>query len=127
MGPTGEAMVEQMIICRWRLNRIWQVEAAGIDRQMDDHAAELERTYREFDEACRTAAAFKHLAENPKFLDLMQRYDRSLSRQSDLALTRLRELQRDRAPNPRPQTNPNHLNRIRRIWKAKTSPPKPKK
>ena len=32
----------------------------------------------------------------------MQRYDRSLSRQFDRALVRLRELQRDRAPEPQP-------------------------
>ena len=32
----------------------------------------------------------------------MQRYDRSLSRQFDCALVRLRELQRDRAPKTQP-------------------------
>ncbi len=105
-GPTEEAMVEQMIVCRWRLNRIWATEAAGIDMQMDEDAAELAQTYGEFDEACRTAAALKHLADNSKFLDLMQRYDRSLSRQFDRALARLRELQRDRAPQPEPGAEP---------------------
>jgi hypothetical protein len=105
-GPTESALVDQMIICRWRLVRIWQVETAGLDMQMDEDAGELERNYGEFDEACRTAAAFKHLADNSKFLDLMQRYERSLSRQFDRALARLRELRRDRLPNPEPECEP---------------------
>ena len=102
-GPTERSLIDQMLVCQWRLNRIWQAEAAGIDMQMDEDAAELERAYSGFDENCRVATAFKHLADNSKFLDLMQRYDRSLSRQFDRALTRLRELQRDRAPKPQPR------------------------
>jgi hypothetical protein len=105
-GPTEETLVEQMIVSRWRLSRIWQVEAAGIDLQMDEDAPEMERKYGEFDESCRTAAALKNLVDNSKFLDLMQRYDRSLSRQFDRALSRLRELQRDRAPLPEPEAEP---------------------
>jgi hypothetical protein len=105
-GPTEEALVDQMIVCRWRLARIWEAEAAGIDMQMDEDAPDMQRKYGQFDEPCRTAAALKHLADNSKFLDLMQRYDRSLSRQFDRALTRLRELQRDRSPNPETQGEP---------------------
>ncbi len=44
-GPTETALVEQMIICHWRLKRIWQAEVAGIDMQMDHDAPELERNY----------------------------------------------------------------------------------
>ncbi len=42
----------------------------------------------------------------------MQRYDRSLSRQFDRALARLRELQRDRAPEPGPRLRSNRISRI---------------
>ncbi len=116
-GPTETALVEQMIICHWRLKRIWQAEAAGIDLQMDHDAPELERAYAEFDEPCRTAAAFKNLADNSKFLDLMQRYDRSLSRQFDRALARLRELRRDRATQlVQPNAN---------VLQKETDPPEP--
>jgi len=101
-GPTETVLVEQMILCQWRLRRIWAAETAGIDMQMDEDAAELAEAYGEFDEACRTAAAFKHLADGSNFLNLLQRYDTSLSRQFDRALVRLRELQRDRAPEPQP-------------------------
>jgi hypothetical protein len=107
-GPTETALVEQMIISQWRLKRMWQAEVAGIDLQMDEDAPELARKYAEFDEPCRTAAAFKNLADSSKFLDLMQRYDRSLSRQFDRALARLRELQRDRATQPA-QADTNNL------------------
>jgi len=105
-GPTETALVEQMILCHWRLKRIWQTETAGIDLQMDHDGPQIEKDYKEFDEPCRSAIAFKNLADNSKFLDLMQRYDRSLSRQFDRALTRLRELQRDRAPEPTPEPVP---------------------
>jgi hypothetical protein len=85
-----------MVICTWRLRRTWQTEAAGIDLQMDQDADELVKTFGTFDEACRSAFAFKHLADQSKFLDLLQRYDRSLSRQFDRAIARLKELQKDR-------------------------------
>jgi hypothetical protein len=101
-GPTETALVEQMIICQWRLKRIWQTEVAAIDLQMDQDAPELAKQFRQIDEPCRGAVAFKHLADDSKLLDLMQRYDRSLSRQFDRALARLRELQRDRTPDSEP-------------------------
>jgi hypothetical protein len=101
-GPTEQVLLEQMIVARWRLARIWQAEAAGLDMQMDQDAPESERTFGQVDEPCRTAAAFRHLADGSKFVELMQRYDRSLSRQFDRALTRLRELKRDRVPKPEP-------------------------
>jgi hypothetical protein len=103
-GPTETALVEQMIICQWRLKRIWQTEVAAIDMQMDQDAPEIAAGFKQIDEPCRGAIAFKHLADDSKFLDLMQRYDRTLSRQFDRALSRLRELQRDRAPHPEPDT-----------------------
>ena len=101
-GPTESALVDQMVICRWRLNRIWATEAAAIDMQMDEDAQALAEKYGDFDEACRTAAAMKHLSDDSNFLSLMQRYDTSLSRQFDRALVRLRQLKRDRAPQPQP-------------------------
>jgi hypothetical protein len=101
-GPTETALVDQLVICRWRLRRIWEAEAAAIDLQMDDDATELARKYKVIDEACRTAAALKHLSDDSNFLNLMQRYETSLSRQFDRALVRLRQLKRDRAPQPQP-------------------------
>jgi len=101
-GPTETALVDQMLICRWRLKRIWEAEAAAIDLQMDDDAAELARKYKSFDEACRTATAMKHLCDDSNFLTLLQRYDTSLSRQFDRALVRLRQLKRHRVPEPQP-------------------------
>jgi hypothetical protein len=101
-GPTEAALVDQLVICRWRLRRIWEAEAAAIDLQMDDDAAELARKYKVIDEACRTATALKHLSDDSNFLNLLQRYDTSLSRQFDRALVRLRQLKRDRAPQPLP-------------------------
>ena len=96
LGPTENALLDQMIICTWRLRRIWQTEVAGIDLQMDHDAPEIAATYKEIDEPCRGAIAFKHLADQSNFLDLLQRYDRSLSRQFDRALARLKEMQKDR-------------------------------
>ena len=52
-GPTETVLVEQMILCQWRLRRIWAAETAGIAMQMDEDAAELAETYGEFDEAPR--------------------------------------------------------------------------
>jgi hypothetical protein len=102
-GPTETALVEQMIICQWRLKRIWQTEAAAIDLQMDEDAPQLARELKQIDEPCRGATAFKHLADGSRILDLMQRYDRSLSRQFERALATLRALRRDRAPDPEPE------------------------
>ena len=70
----------------------------------------------EFDENCRVATAFKHLADNSKFLDLMQRYDRSLSRQFDRALVRLRNCSATVPAKPEP------VNRMQRNCKTSTRP-----
>ena len=96
LGPTESTLLDQMVICTWRLHRIWQTEAAAIDIQMDQDAAELQKTLGTFDEACRSAVAFQHLADQSNLLDLLQRYERSLSRQFDRAIARLKELQKDR-------------------------------
>ena len=85
-----------MIVCTWRLRRIWQAETAGIDLQMDEDSIEIAQKYKVIDQPCRGAIAFKHLADQSNFLDLLQRYDRSLSRQFDRALARLKEMQKDR-------------------------------
>ena len=123
-GPTETALVEQMIICQWRLRRIWQTEVAGIDLQMDHDAPQLARDYEEIDEPCRGATAFKHLADESNFLDLMQRYDRSLSRQFDRALVRLRELQKSDRVQPEPEPE-NRINRIQRNLQNEPAPAEP--
>jgi hypothetical protein len=89
LQPVGEVqkqIVETAAAARWRLLRIWGLEKAGIDDQIrlqDPHA----------EPTTRAALALKAMAENSRFLDLMNRYEVALDRQFSRALERLRLLQ----------------------------------
>jgi hypothetical protein len=81
--------VLQAAIARWRLRRIWQIEAALFDAQMDSQAEQLRRQFESFDEGTRQALAFKAMADDSNSLSLLNRYERTISREYDRALKAL--------------------------------------
>lgn len=95
-GPAEQFLVEQMIMCRWRSLRIWAVDTAGIDLQMDQDGPAFAITHTAADEPTRTAYSMRKLADDSSFPELMHRYETRYSRAFDRALTRLEYLQRRR-------------------------------
>jgi hypothetical protein len=87
-------IVLQAAAARWRLRRIWQLETALFDAEMDNQAEQLTRQYVSFDEGTRQARAFAAMADNSGSLSLLNRYERSISREYERAM---RALDRARA------------------------------
>jgi hypothetical protein len=105
---TGHLLVEEMAVCRWRLQRAWVMETALVDNQMDVMESEVAKTYESTDEPTRATLAFRKLTENSPALDVLHRYETRLSRQFERCLKRLETMRAvasrvelPREPNPR--------------------------
>ena len=89
---TEHLIVEEMAMCRFRLNRAVFMESALMDHQMDEMAAELAKTLEVADHATTAALGFKKLTETSPALPILHRYETRLSRQFDRCLRRLAAL-----------------------------------
>jgi hypothetical protein len=89
---TERLIVEEMAMCRYRLNRAVFFESALIDNQMDEMEAELARTWELTDHATAAALGFRKLTEASPALPILHRYETRLSRQFDRCLRRLTAL-----------------------------------
>ena len=87
-------IVLQAAAARWRLRRIWQLETALFDAEMDKQAEQLRRDFVTLDQGTRQAKAFAALTGNSNSLSLLNRYERSVSREYERAI---RALDRARA------------------------------
>jgi hypothetical protein len=68
--------VETMIMCRWRLHRVWEFESASLNREIDRLAALTEgQSSRD-----RAALGFKNLADQSRALYLLDRYETKFAR-----------------------------------------------
>jgi hypothetical protein len=95
-------LVEEMVAARWRQQRIWALESAAIDDELDAQRPEVDRTYSAITPDVRTVLAFARLADESRALALMGRYEARYSRQFYRALKTLQELQSNRPPVVRP-------------------------
>ncbi len=68
--------LETMIMCRWRLHRVWELESASLNYEIQKLAEAVDKLN------CRTRAAlaFRHLADNSHCFDLMNRYETRFAR-----------------------------------------------
>jgi hypothetical protein len=74
-----QALIDMMATARWRQMRLWGIERAAITQETLDTPA-------------RAALAFRHLADNSRSLDLINRYETANSRLFFRALQRLTSL-----------------------------------
>jgi hypothetical protein len=106
MQPRDEvelAYVENMIMCRWRQIRLWELESANmsfeIRKQAHLHESETKRT--------QAALAFRSLSDESNSLDLMNRYETRFARQFIRSHQCLLKLQANRGPDlPPPPPEP---------------------
>lgn len=89
-------LVMEIAAARWRLRRLWTVETAMFDNQMDRQDEQLRKEFIDFDEATRQAEAFNALAERSGGLNLLTRYEGRLRRAYERAVNNLLELQQTR-------------------------------
>jgi hypothetical protein len=97
--PEGEVeldLVEEVISARWRQRRIWGIETALLDLQMDTQMKEIEDQFNVIDETTRTAIAYKSLADTSRSLTQTTRHEALFSRQYRLAMKTLIQMQKER-------------------------------
>jgi hypothetical protein len=83
-----EALVQEMVSAIWRLRRLWAIEAATFNQELENHLNTSTS------DAERLAAAFAALADNTRRLDLIHRYETRLHLVYRRALQCLLELQK---------------------------------
>ncbi len=88
-SPQTEAeriIVENMAIARWRQMRLWAIERASLQAEIDKHDSGV------IPPATRAALAFRALADQCRALDLLNRYEARFDRQFARSLNLLMKL-----------------------------------
>jgi hypothetical protein len=105
--PTEQALIENMAVARWRQERLWGMETAGLDHEIHhpNASCQVERLEGE-DFPTQAFMAFRTLTDGTRALELLNRYEARYDRQFRTALAGLKSLQASRAAaNPPPHAN----------------------
>ena len=94
-------LVTEMVAARWRLRRVWLIQTAAIDLQMDRMAPEIAQQFKVITHPTRLSLAFTTMANEEKSLQLLLRYETTFSRAFDRALKTLEKLQKTRSESTR--------------------------
>jgi hypothetical protein len=87
-GPIELALVENMVMCRWRQMRLWVMEKSALNYEMRRQAAANQGE----DKPTRAALAHRTLSDETRSLDNLSRYETRFDRQFSRALQRFNEL-----------------------------------
>src|SRR5712692_1229646 len=93
VGNVEMDLVEEMAVAKWRQRRLWGIETAQLDLQMDRQEEKLKEEFEKTDEVTNTAIAFQKLGDESNILSLMHRYETRMCRNYDRALKSLLLLQ----------------------------------
>jgi len=92
LGPQSRIetdLVDQLVVARWRLERIWMIETGLLDLEMTKQREEVEKNFEAIDEEIRTALAFRSLCDDSHTLSLLNRYEARFQRVSASVLEAL--------------------------------------
>jgi hypothetical protein len=99
---TERDLIERMAAARWRQERVWSVETAGLNNEI-----RRPRYHEGEDYATLTFVALRTLSDDSRVLDLLQRYDARFERQFRAALTALLNLRAKRRAEERADARAN--------------------
>lgn len=91
-GPVESALIETMVVARWRQMRLWAMEKAGLAHQI---ALQPEPV----DPVTKAALAFRTLSDQSRSLELLNRYETRYDRQFNRCVARLAALKTQKFPN----------------------------
>jgi len=89
-SPVEEGLVNEMVACRWRMQRLRMIETALMDSEMQRELPEAENPD---DPGYRMAFAFRRLVDGSRAISLASRYESRLHRIHEHSHRTLRELQ----------------------------------
>jgi hypothetical protein len=89
--PTERTLIENMAVARWRQQRVWILEAAGLTAEM-----RRPRYIEGEDPETQAFVAFRSLTDDSKALELLNRYEARFERQFRAALAALLNLRTKR-------------------------------
>ena len=92
-GPTETALVRDLAHAHFSLERIWAMQIAGVDYQVDMQRPQIEEDFDQVDEPTRLFLAFNQLAKESPGLALLNRYQVSYDRAFHRARKALLETQ----------------------------------
>jgi len=79
-SPNETALVENLVVSRWRLMRVWGIEKEGLRLEMSKHASTVSNP------VSRASMAFRSLSDDSRSLDTLHRYETRYDRQYTRAL-----------------------------------------
>ena len=89
--PTERTLIENMVIARWRQQRVWTLETAGLAHEM-----RRPRYIEGDDPETQAFVAFRSLTDDTRTLELLNRYEARFERQFRAALTAFQNLRAKR-------------------------------
>jgi hypothetical protein len=92
-SPVEKDLVDEMVACRWRMERLRMIETALMDSEMERELPEVETPA---DPGYRMALAFSRLVDGSRAISLASRYEARLHRIHERSHRTLRELQQTR-------------------------------
>lgn len=95
-------LVHELAICRWRLQRLWDIESWAFEITMARKRPDVAKEFETCTNGMRTALAFLSMAEDSKGLSLLIRYETRLARRFDQVLKEIKALQDQRKKEPEP-------------------------
>ena len=110
-------LVQTLAITRWRLRRVGMIESCMLENEMEQSRRHLSWLFEELGDENRVAFAFRNLANDGRALDLLIRYEASLTRAYDRAAKQLDLLQNRKLRNEptEPVTHPSEPT-LREPW-----------
>jgi hypothetical protein len=82
-------LVEEMAVAKWRQRRVWSIETAALDHEMDCKDPELKKEWESLDPATCLALAHASLSVRGPSFNLIGRYETRLRRHYDKSLQNL--------------------------------------
>ena len=108
--PTERDFIERMAIARWRQERVWNCETAGLNNQISHP-----RYHEGEDYETQTFVALRTLADDSRILELLNRYDTRFERQFRNALTAFLNLRAKRRAEERADAS-SGTKRVKLFW-----------
>ncbi|MBC7928355.1 MAG: hypothetical protein H7039_22160 [Bryobacteraceae bacterium] len=96
LGIFETDLVNDVLICRWRLHRTLTLETAALDFAMDRQRKQQEKTFQTIDEPTRLYLALEELTDKGRTLTLLHRQEAKLRRTIERATEQLLKLQAER-------------------------------